>query len=99
MTKQEVLDLLSQRSLLEVKKGGRTIKYIAEEQIFFDNEFHNHKNVYGVYYDVKNKLYKFFITDNDRCGMVEFCCKYNTEDEAFSGMYEYINMLYRTYNK
>lgn len=98
MKKQEVLNLLTQRGLKEVKKRGRVIKFVDEDKIYYDNQFHNLPNVFGVYYNVEYSIYKFFVTDNERGGMIEYSHNYNTEDEAYSGMYEYVDRLYRTYS-
>lgn len=41
----------------------------------------------------------FFITNNERGGMIHYYCDYDTEDEAYTAMYEYIDRKNRIYNK
>lgn len=96
MKKNEVLELLSKRGLLKVIRYGRVIEYIDGDKVFYDNLFHNKENVFGVFYDKEFKKYVFFITGEDLGGIIETSKKYNTEDDAFTGMYERIDLISRS---
>lgn len=92
-TKSEIIELLSKRGLLKVNRDGCEIEYIDGNKVFYDDSFHNRKNVYGVYHNVQNDKYVFFITGEERGGMVDYYSKYDTEEEAYNAMYEYIDLL------
>lgn len=98
MTKKEVLDLISSRGLLKIRYKNYEIEYIEGEKVFYDDVFHNRQNVYGVYYNPKYKKYAFFITGEERGGIVDYFRSYETEEDAYSAMYKHIELLFRAYN-
>lgn len=98
MTREEVLDLITRGGLLKIKYKNRIIEYIDGEKVFYDGVFHNQQNVYGVYFNSKYNKYAFFITGEDRGGIVDYFRSYNTEEDAYTAMYEHIILLFRAYN-
>jgi len=99
MTKNEVIECLSQRELLKVKIEGRLTEYVDGSSIYYENVFHNRINVYGVFHYDKYNKFEFFVTNDERGGMIHYYCDYDTEDEAYTAMYEYIDRKNRIYNK
>ena len=98
MNKVEVLSQLSKRGLLKVKSEGRTIEYIEGDRVFYNNEFHNEINVFGVFHDLEDDIYEFFVTNNERGGMIDHYSDHETEDEAYTALYKYIEREDRIYN-
>lgn len=90
MTKQEVIDKLTQRGLLKVKNKYGTISFINGEELYYDNVFHEKKFVYGVFYNVRRAKYEFFVTGGERGGMIDYYSCHETEDEAYTILYDYI---------
>lgn len=99
MTKQEVLEALSQKNLLKVRIEGRLTEYVDGREIYYDDVFHNRVNVYGVFFYAKYNKFEFFVTNDERGGMMHYYDDYKTEDEAYTAMYEYIERKNRLYNK
>lgn len=93
MTKQEILNLLTERRLLKVIRDGRVIEYVDGGEVFYEDSFHNRKNVYGVYFNPKYNKYAFFITGEERGGIVDYFHSCLTEEEAYTAMYKYIKLL------
>ena len=92
-TKSEIIELLSKRGLLKVNIDGCEIDYVDGNQLYYDGSFHRRRNVYGVYYNAKYNIYVFFITGEERDGMMIYHRNFNTEDEAYNAMYEYIDLF------
>ena len=99
MTKNEVIERLAQKGLMKVQRKGHVIEYTEGDTIFYNGTFHNKRNVYGVYYNDKYKKYAFFVTGEERGGIVDYYSKHDTEDEAFTALLDYIDLLSRTQSK
>lgn len=97
MTKTEVLTLLSQKGLLKVKSENRCIEYIDGSLVYYDKAFHNKRNVFGVFFDEEYGYFEFFVTDNERNGMIEYYDDFDNEDDAFTAMFKYIERENRIY--
>lgn len=93
MTREEVLFLMRRDGLLRVVRDGMMIRYVEGKDVFYDGFFHSEKNVFGVYYDVAYDKFIFFITGEERGGMIDYWVKYDTEDLAYEAMYEYLLLL------
>lgn len=98
MTKNEVLDRLSDEGLRKLLCDGHIIEYIDEDDVYYDNSLHSKPNTFGVYHKQVADIYVFFVTDDER-GTLYYHSNHKTEDEAYTAMYKFIVRAYRAFNK
>lgn len=96
MKKSEFERKIKELKLEKIHRNGKIQVYSQNHnELYKDNK---RDNLYGCYYDDKDKEYVIFFTDAER-GIVEHIGVYRTEDDAYDNLFQTIKEWEAEYNQ
>ena len=91
MKKEEFEEKIKMENLIEVYDDDIKKIYIDSDRVIKDGRWiSNEPNVYGCYRGTNS--FVTFMTDDDR-GVAYWGSSYDTEDDAYDALYEYLKLL------